>query len=303
MILACECGKKFKIPPEKAATLKPGSHFKCTACGKQIPIPASDPALEPTAATHETPPPAAEDPSFKTRASDLQELLDTERKMFSEELDQFKEEVTLLQARLEEQEKVAAEAPKPTEGASSAMHDALAEEVRSLKAALEEGKAAHARIEERLAGETREREAIAKDLRDAEGAVEEGRKRAEDAEARISGLERERDEARTRVAELEAEPAKRPAQEETGRASTEAIKHLEESSRRLADLASRMAELSAPVAALREGIDKAIAAAHGANGTPTPVAEAAPATPAAEPAPRVAAPAPPAAEPAGAGLA
>lgn len=317
MILACDCGKKFKIPPEKAATLKPGSHFKCTACGKQIPIPASDPALEPAVATKEShssadtgaqlstekaapppparqePPPAAEDPLLKARVSDLQELLDTERKMFSEELDQLKEEVTLLQARLEEQEKAAAEAPKPTEGASPAANESLAEEVGSLKAALEEGKAAHASLEERLAGETREREAIAKDLRDAEAAVETGRKRAEDVEARLAVIERERDEARKRIAEMDAELAKRAAQEEPGRAPAQAIALLEETSRHVAELSSRMGDLSAPLAALREGIDKALATARGANGTPTAPAEVTPAP----------VPAPPAAEPAGAGLA
>ncbi|GEM_PF-3610607 len=283
MILACECGKKFKIPPEKAATLKPGSFFKCTGCGKQIPIPASDPAMTPhgelPAVHHEEPtaPPAeASDPALPTRVADLQELLDTERKIFSEELDHMKEEVVLLKVQIEEQEKLHADGAKADDRLDLMQKEraALADEVLLLKARAEE--------------DAKERESISRDLREAEAAVEEAQKGAggdpgrisalekerDEARQRVAELEKERDEARQRIASLEEEVARRVPKEEAARVVEDSASRMEEFARRAAELAARVDELAAPIGALRKDLEKAIADAR--NGSPV----AAPAEPA-----------------------
>lgn len=302
MILACECGKKFKIPPEKAATLKPGSFFKCTGCGKQIPIPASDPAMTPhdeLPAVHHEEPPAppteAADPALPGKVAELQELLDTERKIFSEELDQLKEENAILKAQIEEQEKLHADSGKADDRLDLMQKEraALAEEVLGLKARAEESE--------------KERAAISKDLHDAEAAIEEARKGAggapgpspelererdearqraaevekerDEARQRVLELEKERDEARQRVASLDEEVARRVPKEEAARVAGDAASRMEEFARRAADLATRVDELAEPIDALRKDLEKAIADAR--NGGPvSALAEPAPAEPA-----------------------
>lgn len=280
MILACECGKKFKIPPEKAATLKPGSFFKCTGCGKQIPIPASDPALTPhdevPAVHHEDPPaPSAEtaDPAVPGKVAELQELLDTERKIFSEELDQLKEENAILKAQIEEQEKLHADSGKADDRLDLMQKEraALAEEVLALKASAEV--------------DAKEREAISKDLREAEAAIEEARKGAGGAPGRSADLEKERDEARQRVVEvekerdearqrvqsLEEEVARRVPKEEAARLTGDAVSRMEEFARRAAELATRVDELAEPIDALRKDLERAIADARNGSPAPAPV--------------------------------